>query len=374
MITTKTINILFMKQLHLFKLATIIIAYFMLVSCSSENNEEGAIKSNKAIIKVMQAGSLAELISDDAISQIEELTLSGFLNGSDILFLKELNNNLIKLDLSDAQIVEGGEPYAIVTEKYYTKKDEISDYFFSAYAFNKLETILLPKNCTHIGKYALANLTKLSFVKLPNKLKDINSAAFYNCLSLKSIILPESVQEIGDNSFQNCQELTSIQFNTSLQKIGIASFLDCKSLITIELPSSLKTIGLSIFQGCSSLSSVTISDGLTTITAASFKDCTSLSNISLPNSLNSIEFSAFEGCSSLQTITIPQNVNEISFYVFKNCASLREIHLKATSPPNFTIWSDENVNSYCTLFVPKGSLDTYKKTNSWSLFNHIIEE
>lgn len=374
MMITNTINILIMKQIHLFKLATIVIACFMLASCSSENNEEGSIKSNKAIIKVVQAGSLAELISDDAKSQIEELTLSGFLNGSDILFLKELNNNLIKLDLSDTQIVEGGEPYAIVTEKYYTKKDEISDYFFSTHAFNKLEIILLPKSCTHIGKHALASLTKLSSVKLPDNLKDIDFAAFYNCLSLKSIIFPESVQEIGDNSFQNCQELTSIQFNRSLQKIGLAAFIDCKSLITIELPSSLKIIGLSIFQGCTKLSSVTISDGLTTIPMLSFKDCTSLFNISLPNSLNSIEFSAFEGCSSLQNITIPRNVKEMSFHVFKNCPSLREIHLKATIPPNFIIWSDENINSYCTLFVPKGSLDAYKKTNSWSLFSHIIEE
>ena len=70
-------------------------------------------------------------MNDCEKNKIEDLTLSGYLNGSDILYLKEeLNKTLFKLNLSDAKIVEGGEPYAMVTEKYYTKNDEISDYFF----------------------------------------------------------------------------------------------------------------------------------------------------------------------------------------------------------------------------------------------------
>lgn len=49
--------------------------------------------------------------------------------------------------------------------------------FFSTHSYPKLQTIHLPKDCTRIGKYSLANLTNLSFVELPNALEEIDNVA-----------------------------------------------------------------------------------------------------------------------------------------------------------------------------------------------------
>ena len=75
----------------------------------------------------------------------------------------------------------------------------------------------------------------------------------------------------------------------------------------------------------------------------------------------------------VKTITIPQNVNKIEYNTFAWCNNLQEIHLKGTTPPDISYWSNDYM-SHCTLFIPKGSLAAYKKTNYWSLFYDIIEE
>lgn len=367
-----------MKHLSLLKkLFFTAITCINIIACSSDDHEIESdifVEANVARIHVTQAGTLSELMNGYKKNKIEDLTLSGYLNGSDILYLKEeLSKTLLKLNLSDAKIVEGGEPYAMVTEKYYTKNDEISDYFFSAHSYPKLQTIHLPKDCTRIGKYSLASLTNLSFVELPNALEEIDNVALYNCLSLKSVIFPSSLLSIGDFCFQNCQELASIQFNNSLQKIGIHAFINCKSLTNVNFPKSLSSIGQSAFDGCSNLSTITISEGITEIQYGTFRNCVNLSSVNLPTSLNAISISAFEGCLSLKTITIPQNVNKIEYNTFQGCNNLQEIHLKGTTPPDISYWSNDYM-SHCTLFIPKGSLAAYKKTNYWSLFYDIIEE
>lgn len=68
-----------------------------------------------------EAGKLASLISSSDKFTIESLTITGDLNGDDILILREMtgrdfNGNttdgkLSELDLSNANIVTGGSPY-----------------------------------------------------------------------------------------------------------------------------------------------------------------------------------------------------------------------------------------------------------------------
>ena len=108
---------------------------------------------------------------------------------------------------------------------------------------------------------------------------------------------------------------------------------------------------MSAFQGCSRLTSVIISDGVTTI-----------------------EPSAFKGCTGLTTITIGNSVAMIYGDAFRDCSSLNEIHCKATTPP--TCWYSFGNDHYSRikLYVPKGTLDAYKKADFWKNFLTIIEE
>lgn len=77
-------------------------------------------------INVETAGTLPSLIPSSQKNEIKNLTLTGFLNGTDIRFIREMagrdyNGNstvgkLSVLDLSKAQIVAGGEAY----NRYYS--------------------------------------------------------------------------------------------------------------------------------------------------------------------------------------------------------------------------------------------------------------
>lgn len=53
-------------------------------------------------------------------ASVQNLTVTGYINGTDVKFIKELINNrqLLHLDLSDANIVAGGEAYYVPNQNY----------------------------------------------------------------------------------------------------------------------------------------------------------------------------------------------------------------------------------------------------------------
>ena len=80
-----------------------------------------AYSQTSKTINVATAGTLPSLISDDEKYTIEELTLTGELNGTDFRLLRDMAGNnylgqdtegkLRILDFSGAKIVAGGEKY-----------------------------------------------------------------------------------------------------------------------------------------------------------------------------------------------------------------------------------------------------------------------
>ena len=163
-------------------------------------------------IHVAKPGTLSDVISNEDKYQIEELTLTGGLNGSDIRLIRDMagidfgdsgdvwdderfwdinTSGILKdLDLSNANIVAGGGAYygrnrgSAYADDYRTKDNSVSDYMFSKC---KLSSITLPNNITSIGK-----------------------CAFSGCSSLTSVNIPKGVTSIGDDAFQDCYNLTTI--------------------------------------------------------------------------------------------------------------------------------------------------------------------
>ena len=62
-------------------------------------------------------------------ASVQNLTVTGYINGTDVKFIKELINNrqLLHLDLSDANIVAGGEAYY---DSKITEDNTIGSYMF----------------------------------------------------------------------------------------------------------------------------------------------------------------------------------------------------------------------------------------------------
>ena len=197
----------------------------------------------------------------------------------------------------------------------------------------------------------------------------IGGSAFSGCSSLTSLTIPNSVTDIGSSAFSGCSSLTSVTIGNSVTEIGGYAFSGCSSLTSLTIPNSVTDIGSSAFSGCSSLTSVTIGNSVTTIGSGAFFSCSSLTSVTIGNSVTEIGYYAFSGCSSLTSVTITNSVTTIGYYAFSGCKNVKQITVEAVTPPECSINTFDGVNTdECKLFVPKNSVDAYKKADGWKEF------
>lgn len=161
----------------------------------------------KRTIHVATAGSLSSYISESEKYQIEELTLTGEINGDDLGFLREMagqtiiiwdgefsptDGKLRVLDMSEVRVVAGGGAYFI--------NDDIG----GDYVYCCLE------NDDEIPSYIFKQCSVLTTVIIPNSVTSIGYSAFQGCSGLTSVTIPNNVTFIGGLAFQFCSGLTSI--------------------------------------------------------------------------------------------------------------------------------------------------------------------
>ncbi len=306
---------------------------------------------------------------------------------------------------------------------------EIKDYTFSGCP--GLTSIDIPNSVTSIGSSAFIDCKGLTTITIPNSVTYIGNSAFYGCSGLTSIYIPNSVTSIGSGAFSGCSGLTSITVDSdntkydsrqncnaiietatntlitgcmntiipnSVTSIGRSAFGSCSGLTSITIPSSVTSIGSGAFSGCSGLTSIDIPNSVTTIGEAAFMLC-GLTSIDIPNSVTLLDGMTFWGCNNLTSATIGNGVTRIYSHTFHDCsnlstvtignsvtqfgnmvfydASLTSLILKCETPPT-TRTSNElgtftGGESYCTLYVPKGSKTAYENDSEWSKFKEIIE-
>ena len=118
---------------------------------------------------------------------------------------------------------------------------------------------------------------------------------------------------------------------------------------------------------------VAIPHFVTEIASNAFAFCKFISRVDLPKGLRYIGEGAFMRCSSLTSVTIPSGVTSIGTYAFYNCSGLTNITINATTPPTLS-----NINAFtntndCPIYVPSGSVDTYKAASKWSTYASRIQ-
>ncbi len=186
------------------------------------------------VYHVEQAGTLPELIGEENKFLISEMKVTGSLNGTDIRFIREMAGRdvtnketagvLTKLDLREAEIVEGGDYYYQGGTKYYTSNMAIGDYMFY---YCNLVDVRLPENIKSIGERVFTYCEDLKSISLPEGLTTINNSAFSSCTGLTSISFPKGLTTIGNGAFNNCDGLTEVTFPESLETIGEEAFRNC---------------------------------------------------------------------------------------------------------------------------------------------------
>ena len=326
-------------------------------------NEDASLSSTITVIQkvkdisvlkfhIEQAGTLKDFIDYERRYEIKELTLSGYLNGDDFLLIRNMAF-LEKIDLSNANIVQGGSAYGtnIDGEQLYTKNNIISENLFNG--LTSIEKIIIPENITAIEKQALSQ-TQISSITIPNSVISIGDYAFWHCLTLTSITIPNNVTSIGRGAFSGCSALTTISIPDGISKIEESMFSGCENLEFVSLPNSITSIGNGAFSGCKKLD-ITIPENTISIGAGAFEDCALL----------------FKNGS----LIIPSKVETIGYQAF-DCFNdyPKEIHCKATVPPILNRTLFLNHSNHITIYVPRGCAEAYRSAKYWPNYKEIIEE
>ncbi len=367
-------------------------------------------------LNVATAGTLSELISDEEKYTIEELTLTGELNGTDLEFLHQMmgydgnlynptEGKLGNLDISEARIVAGGTPVS---------------------------------QADIIGKRTFENGYSLKSISLPKTLKSIEWAAFETC-GLTSIVIPKSVEMLGSDVFyycplvsisveegnpvfdsrDNCNAVIETATNTlrigcrktvipnSVTSIGVTAFSGRRGLVSMPIPDGVTTIGDYAFWSDEELTSVSIAKTVTNFGDAPYGGCGNITSFIIdpenpnydsrnncnaiietatntliqgfgttiiPDGIVKIAYGAFRSQDNLTSINIPSSVTTIEAEAFLYCNNLLKVvsHIKKPYSLSVNVFDGDNI-AKATLYVPYGTSKAYASTPGWNNFNRIVE-
>lgn len=310
--------------------------------------------NNQATITLEQPGTLSQKISDFDKNLITHLKIKGKINGTDIKFIREMagvsvtgektDGELTNLDLSEAQIVSGGDCYYqdYLDNKHYTSDDELGVGFFSK--CKGLKAITLPGNLKSVGESAFQECSCLETINLPSGITSIDNYAFLECENLTSVTLPSGLVSIGDRAFYGCISLTSLDLPSSLTTVGELALAGCSQLTSLTLHSGLTNIkGNNLFGGnmfYNNLKDVRyiIDSDLETYLQSNhpiinnircgikyYLNDQEITTLEIPSGITSIGDGVFLSSNSLTNLTLSSKVTSIGESAFRNCSNLKDV-------------------------------------------------
>ena len=345
------------------------VAYSIRPFAANKNGEDvgeavSFVTTSTSIIN--DAGQLTELVGDDKY-RFTTLSIAGFLNGDDLRTLRDMAGcdnegkatagQLSDIDLSGAQIAEGGKAYA---EGHFTQTNVV-------------------------GKAMLASCEKLKRIVLPLQTTKIEADAFRNCSSLHTIEVPTLVESIETSA--GCTALAEINVQAGnshyCSKDGVLLSGDGKNILWFPmgkegeytLPSTVTTVGDYAFRNCR-IETFHFADGLTSIGKYAFYN-SSVKEVSLPSTVKQIPTGLFQKCADLTTVHLGKNTELLGDYVFDGCP-ITNLYISAPTPPycsnNTFASSGKNIFSTCRVHVPKNRRIYYRGDVIWAQFKRIVEE
>ena len=345
------------------------VAYSIRPFAANKNGEDvgeavSFVTTSTSIIN--DAGQLTELVGDDKY-RFTTLSIAGFLNGDDLRTLRDMAGcdnegkatagQLSDIDLSGAQIAEGGKAYA---EGHFTQTNVV-------------------------GKAMLASCEKLKRIVLPLQTTKIEADAFRNCYSLHTIEVPTLVESIETSA--GCTALAEINVQAGnshySSKDGVLLSGDGKRILWFPmgkggeytLPATVTTVGDYAFRNCR-IETFHFADGLTSIGKYAFYN-SSVKEVSLPSTVKQIPTGLFQKCADLTTVHLGKNTEMLGDYVFDGCP-ITNLYISAPTPPycsnNTFASSGNNIFSTCRVHVPKNRRIYYRGDMIWAQFKRIVEE
>ena len=328
----------------------LLLAILLMVICHSTYAQQTSL-----IVDCQTPGWLSSKINYGDQQTVRDLTVTGYINSTDLLFIGQLitENNLDgKLDLEDVNIIG--------TEK--NEKDNVlaSNMFGVEWASGKdfnLKHLILPlsatKSSTCLGRYlSVDTLTAGGYamhVITKDAFSSFDGGTEHN-FNITNLILREGTDSIMDYAFTDSR----------------AGMEDINPIKKVSFPPTLKYIGEKCFYK-TSLDTFSLDDNIEEIGELAFFNIPyTPDSLILPKKLKLYYASSFnikEG----QIIYMPKSVTK--FFVQGIGSYHLEFHLESTTPIPVD-FSSLTCLSNCTVYVPKGSLDLYKaERNSQGSYN-----
>lgn len=285
-------------------------------------------------ITVDTPGRLQELIADSIKSKISSLKINGKINSTDLRTIRQIAGNnpdgtiqrssLVSLDLSDAVIVSGGDPYLVDDKRQLTTNDN-----------------------------------------------EIPERAFFNCKSIRKLILPKSTMTISDGAFGKLGRLDSISIPTGDDKNYI---FDGQTLMTKDSKEIIAVMP-------NNKGDFNVAKGITKIHNYGFSGCSKLTKIVLPNTITTIGDEVFSGNNSLGIIRLySKEVPVLGHNAFTDI-SKSEIKLQIPSGTKNHYkrnaqWKDFDIVEFGTTIKARNMIRTYGSENpklGWQLKGDYVE-
>lgn len=231
---------------------------------------------------------------------------------------------------------------------------------------------------TGIGNNAFAYNKNLTYVSIPNSVTTIWFDAFNSCTSLTSIELPNSITTFATGAFSQCINLESINIPTGVKVIPPDVFYSCHKLELPDIPGTVEEILSGAFYGCdySRLSAINIPDGVKVIESGAFASAydasSGVTSITIPNSVTEIGATAFNYHTNLKTIVLGKGLKKLSDLSFTKGAKNFNVYCLATTPPDQCPYDFRKKDNGVTVYIPKGSKDSYEaKDSDWRECNLV---
>lgn len=212
-----------------------------------------------------------------------------------------------------------------------------------------VERIELGDNVTALGPNALQFCYGLRTITIPDTMISIGSLAFRCCYGLQAFVAPSTLMMMGDSAFF---------YNHALKRVSLNRSVD---------------MGTNIFYYCYALNG-TIDFGYSVIDSYVCDNCYNLSAVNL-GAQTIIGQYAFRNNLGLTQIVIPETVSQIKQYAFYGCTGLKAIYVQRSTPPTLASSTClSGIPADCVIYVPSGSVDTYKAASNWSVYATQIQE
>lgn len=297
------------------------------------------------------------------------------------------------------------------------------------YSCRSLANVDIPSTVTSIGDSAFYQCSGFTDITIPSGVTSIGSYAFQSCSSLTGITcLATTPASLGSGAFDDstcniyvpCESVSAYQTawsdyasritcisplvgnvitytskyklaevetpglttsglglhsfsGTSGQQLTIISHTHNSgtSAGTITFDGDVGKFGAYAFNRCSGMIEINLPTTLTEMVHSGLRECRALTGITIPNSVTLLGTSNFSNCTSLTAVTIPSSVTTIERQCFQGCSNLTGVTVEATTPP--TLGQDAFKGSTCPIYVPSGSVETYKSATGWRTYTNRIQ-